>query len=72
MKQADADDVRSAGLTTERDELGALRKESAQLRMENELLKKSHRLPRGADGSIEPRQAFRLIDAMNATYPSRR
>ena len=42
IKQADADDGRSAGLTTaERDELRKLRKESAQLRMENEFLKKA-------------------------------
>ena len=42
IKQADADDGRSAGLTTaEREELRKLRKESAQLRMENEFLKKA-------------------------------
>lgn len=66
IKQADADDGGSAGLTTaERDELRKLRKESAQLRMENEFLKNTKR--RMVDGETHYAwgRAYRLAPGVS-------
>jgi transposase-like protein len=70
VAQADRDEGRRAdGLTTaERQELGRLRRENRQLRIEREILSKSRGLVRSGD-RIDPVEGFEFVKRNQADYP---
>src|SRR5690242_20247355 len=66
--QADAGERDDLLSSTERDELRKLRRENRQLKLEREILGKSHGLVRTGD-PFDARQGFEFVRANQAAYP---